>query len=35
MIHARFFVLPDATHGNYGPEGVKVMEDAIGFVLTR
>ena len=32
---SRFFVLPDATHGNYGPEGVRVMNEAIAFVAAK
>jgi pimeloyl-ACP methyl ester carboxylesterase len=31
---SRFFLLPEATHGNYGPEGVRVMDEAIRFVRT-
>lgn len=32
---ARFWVLPGATHGNYGPEGARVMDEAIGFVAAE
>lgn len=28
----RFWELPEATHGNYGPEGERIMNEAIGFV---
>ncbi len=32
---SRFFLLPDATHGNYGPNGVRVMNEAIAFVAAK
>lgn len=31
----RFWELPEATHGNYGPEGERIMNEALGFVATR
>lgn len=34
-IAARFWVLPEATHGQYGPEGERIMREAIAFVATR
>jgi pimeloyl-ACP methyl ester carboxylesterase len=34
-IHARFWELPDATHGTYGPEGHNRMAEAIAFVTSR
>lgn len=30
---AKFFLLPEAAHGEYGPEGTRVMEEALRFVL--
>jgi pimeloyl-ACP methyl ester carboxylesterase len=32
---ARFWELPGATHGEYGPEGARIMGDALGFVGAR
>lgn len=32
---ARFWELPGATHGEYGPDGEKIMGEALGFVATR
>ena len=34
-LDARFFVLPNATHGTYGPEGVRVMDEAITFAVNH
>jgi pimeloyl-ACP methyl ester carboxylesterase len=31
----RFWELPEATHGNYGPDGERIMNEALGFVATR
>lgn len=31
----RFWELPGATHGQYGPEGERIMGEAVGFVATR
>jgi pimeloyl-ACP methyl ester carboxylesterase len=31
-ITARFWELPDAIHGEYGPEGARLMGEAVGFV---
>jgi pimeloyl-ACP methyl ester carboxylesterase len=31
----RFWELPDATHGNYGPDGERIMNEAITFVASR
>ena len=31
----RFWELPGATHGNYGPEGERIMDEALGFVVDR
>ena len=31
----RFWEIPDATHGNYGPEGERIMNEAIDFVARR
>ena len=31
----RFWELPDATHGHYGPAGERIMNEALGFVATR
>jgi predicted esterase len=30
----RFFELPGATHGKYGPEGERIMNEAVGFAMT-
>jgi pimeloyl-ACP methyl ester carboxylesterase len=32
-VRARYFELPGARHGEYGPDAVKVMGDALGWVL--
>jgi pimeloyl-ACP methyl ester carboxylesterase len=32
---SRFWELPEATHGNYGPDGERIMNEAIGFVASR
>jgi pimeloyl-ACP methyl ester carboxylesterase len=32
---ARFWELPGATHGQYGPEGERIMSEAVGFVAAR
>jgi hypothetical protein len=32
---SRFFELPGAVHGHYGPEGERVMREAIAFVAAR
>jgi dienelactone hydrolase len=32
-IEARFFVLPHAYHGDYGPEGVRVMQTVLAWVF--
>jgi poly(3-hydroxybutyrate) depolymerase len=32
---ARFWELPDAKHGDYGPEGERIMNEALRFVATR
>jgi pimeloyl-ACP methyl ester carboxylesterase len=32
---SRFWELPGAVHGHYGPEGERVMREAIAFVATR
>jgi pimeloyl-ACP methyl ester carboxylesterase len=32
---ARFWELPGATHGQYGPDGERIMSEAIAFVATR
>lgn len=34
-IPARFWELPGATHGNYGPDGERIMGEAVGFVTGR
>lgn len=31
----RFWELPEATHGNYGPDGERIMNEALGFVASR
>lgn len=31
----RFWELPGATHGEYGPEGQRIMSEAVAFVLAR
>jgi len=31
----QFWELPGATHGQYGPEGSRIMSEAIGFVATK
>lgn len=32
---SQFFLLPGAVHGHYGPEGERIMRDAVAFVATR
>ena len=32
-VHARYFELPGARHGEYGPDAVKVMGEALSWVL--
>lgn len=32
---SRFWELPAATHGEYGPEGKRIMSEALGFVAAR
>jgi len=34
-LHARFFLLPRVHHGNYGPEGPRVVAQALNFVFDR
>jgi pimeloyl-ACP methyl ester carboxylesterase len=34
-LSSRFFLLPGAVHGHYGPEGERIMRDAVSFVATR
>jgi pimeloyl-ACP methyl ester carboxylesterase len=34
-VQARFFVLPGAYHGDYGPEGVRVMQDVLVWVFSE
>jgi hypothetical protein len=31
----RFWELPGATHGQYGPEGERIMREAVAFVIAR
>jgi pimeloyl-ACP methyl ester carboxylesterase len=31
----RFWELPEATHGNYGPDGERIMNEALSFVASR
>lgn len=31
-IRSRFFTIPDAAHGEYGPSGVKTMDEVLAFV---
>lgn len=33
-VRARYFVLPGARHGEYGPEGTRVMREALAWVFT-
>lgn len=33
-VHARYFELPGARHGEYGPDAVKVMGEALSWVFT-
>lgn len=33
-VRARFFALPGASHGNYGPDGARVMAEAVAFVTS-
>jgi hypothetical protein len=32
-VHARYFELPGARHGDYGPEGARVMGEALAWVM--
>ena len=34
-LRARFWELPEATHGNYGPDGGRRMSEAVAFVAAR
>ena len=31
-LNVRFWELPEATHGTYGPDGARLMREAVAFV---